>query len=264
MGIDRRIDGLPTVSASKIKVYKTCARQYQHKYITPHNDRPEDHKNVAALLGTALHKAIEEYYTEQKSPIGVFQQVMAQTVEEWDVAGYTIKALDYYPRAIKVGKDILTKFDWSRFTPQELEYSFTLPFPTIENPITNITGFIDLIDMSGAIVDHKSSSYAPNMDALANDPQFLIYAWAMKQITGNLPYKVIWNHLRTGKLYEAAVLENYDTKIDNLVLDIQALLTHGPYFARKNLDSVCLNQCSFYELCYGKKVKDMVELNDDD
>jgi hypothetical protein len=257
MGIDRRIDGLPMVSASKIKVYKTCARQYQHKYITPHNDRPEDHKNVAALLGTALHKAIEEYYTEQKSPIGVFQQVMAQTVEEWDVAGYTIKALDYYPRAIKVGKDILTKFDWSRFTPQELEYTFTLPFPSRDNPLVNVTGVIDLLDMTGAVIDHKSTSYAPNQDELDNDPQFILYYWAYEQIYGQAPYRVIWNHLRTHKLIDANITHNYALKLEQLQLDIQGLLLNTQY-PRRLMDDVCRKKCSFFKLCYGDSAPQVI------
>lgn len=97
--VDRSIEGLPTISASRIKVYKTCARQYQYKYVIAREDRPEDHKNVAALLGTALHAAIEKKYKEGKSPTATFQMVMMETMDLWQAEKRVINALDYYPRA---------------------------------------------------------------------------------------------------------------------------------------------------------------------
>ena len=250
MGINRAIDGLPTVSASKIKVYRTCARQFQYKYKMARAERPEDHKNVAALLGTALHKAIELYYKEQKSPTATFQSVMTNTLDEWEEAQFKINALDYFPRAMKVGKDILKTFNWDQFNPMELEYEFTLPFPSVENPLVNMTGLIDLLDMSGMVVDHKSASTAPNLEDIANDPQFLLYAWAYEQIYGYKPYKVIWNHLRTGKLYEADVAHNYEFKMERLTEDIEAMI-NATHFPRRQMDDTCKKRCSFYTLCYG-------------
>ena len=229
MGINRAVEGLQTVSASKIKVYRTCARQFQYKYKMARAERPEDHKNVAALLGTALHKAIELYYKEKKSPTATFQSVMTNTLDEWEEAKFKINALDYFPRAMKVGKDILKTFNWDQFNPMELEYEFTLPFPSVENPLVNMTGLIDLLDMSGMIVDHKSATTAPNQDELDNDPQFIIYYWAMLQIEGIPPWKVVWNHLRTGKLIEANIGHNYEDKLEQLTVDIQGMLTNTVY-----------------------------------
>lgn len=248
--MDRSIQGLRTISASRLKVFKTCHRQYEYKYVLPHNDRPADDKNVAALLGTALHKAIELKYGEGKSPTGVFQTVMMETLDEWEKQKYKINALDYYPRAMKVGKDILNKFNWDQFNPIALEWSFTLPFPNPENAIVNITGVIDLMDMNGTIVDHKSASIAPNQDELDNDPQFILYRWAYEQAYGYKPYKVIWNHLRTGRLIEANIEHNYDLKIQRLTEDIDALI-HATRFPRRQMDDVCRRKCSFFTLCYG-------------
>lgn len=250
--MNRAVEGLRTVSASKIKVYKTCARQYEYKYVIPFADRPADDKNVAGLLGTALHKAIELKYKEDKSPTGTFQTVMTGTLDEWENKRYKINALDYFPRAMKVGKEILTKFKWDQFTPQDLEYSFTLPFPNPENPIVNITGVIDLVDMSGLVADHKSASVAPIQDELDNDPQFIIYYWAYEQMYGVKPWKVIWNHLRTAKLIEANIEHNYELKIARLTEDINAMLNNHHY-QRRQMDDTCRKKCSFYTLCYGEK-----------
>lgn len=260
MGIDKRIEGLPTVSASKVKTYKTCARQYQHKYVTAYNDRPAEDKNVAALLGTALHKAIEMKYSEGKSPTGIFQQVMSETIEQWENDGLNIKALDYYARAMKVGKDILKNYPWDMFNPIELEFSFTLPFPH-DNPIVNITGIIDHIDIDGSIMDHKSATYAPNQDELDNDPQFIIYYWAYEQIYKQYPYRTIWNHLRTNRQIVANIAHNYDLKLEQLTLDIEGMLANTRY-PRRLMDNVCRTRCSFFTLCYGDKVNAPIEVED--
>lgn len=251
--MDRSIPGLMTVSASKIKVYRKCSRQFYYKYKLPHNDRPEDSKNIASLMGSALHKAIELKYREDKSPTGTFQSVMDSTLDEWETAGFDIKGMDYLSRSKKVGMDIIKAFDWNQFNPTELEYAFTLPFPSAENPIVNMTGYIDLIDMDGRVVDHKSTATAPNADELDNDPQFLIYYWAYQQLHGEAPWKVIWNHLRTDKQLEAHIKEDYDFKLAQMIEDVQDLVNSGPHYARKEMDSFCRSVCSFRTLCYGNK-----------
>ena len=245
---------LQTISASKLKVFKTCAKQYYYSYIVPRGDRPERDKNVAALLGTALHKAIEERYRNNANPTVVFQTVMSETLTEWEDKEYKIIAADYYPRALSVGKEILRNFNWDWFTPLHLEYKFTLPFPNKEYPIVNITGVIDHIDSLGFIADHKSDKLAPNQDELDNNAQFIIYYWAYEQMYGHPPKGIYWNHLRTGKLIEANIANNYRDKLLQLEHDILSML-NMKYFARINMSDTCRKKCSFFEQCYGVKIE---------
>lgn len=260
--IDKTIPNLPTVSASKIKVYKTCAFQYYLKYRLPFNDRPADDKNVASLLGTALHEAIELYYGKGISATQTFQTVMDETITKWEDDKVKINAAGYYTTAMKIGKEILNNFNWKQFNPIELEYSFTLPFPNPIAPILNMTGYIDLIDRSRKlIVDFKSASHAPAQDELDHDPQFIIYAWAYEQIYNEKPDSIIWYHLRTDKQYEAHVQHNYQDKINKLSEDMLAML-ESQRFARRQMDSVCKTKCSFYELCYGTKSEGGLLLQD--
>ena len=256
--MDRGIKELSTISASRLNVFKTCHRKFYYEYVIPKEDRPDRTENVAALMGTALHKAIEDYYRDGKSATGTFQRIMSETIDEWENNARVINGLDYYPRAMKVGKQILTDFDWTRFEPQELEYHFTLPFPNAINPIVNITGYIDMITLAGEIIDHKSNTYAPVTDELAHSPQFILYRWAYEEIFGFAPFGVYWNHLRTAKLIPAQVEHNYQFKLDQLTLDIQAMLVNTHY-PRKTLDSVCKTKCSFYTQCYGEKANTIIE-----
>lgn len=243
---------LQTISASRIKTYKTCARQYQYKYALHKDDRPEQDKNIGALLGTSLHKAIESRYSNDSNAIQVFQDTMKTTYEEWEAAGYTIRGEEWYTRSLKDGRAILNGFDWDYWQPIALELNFTLPFPNEHTPIVLINGIIDMVDKREYVVDWKSQRKMPAQDQLDNDPQFIIYAWAYRQINGRLPKKLYWKQLRTDKLTEIDVLTGFDEKLQQLSLDIEAMLGNTHY-QRRMLDSVCKTECSFYDLCFGVK-----------
>jgi PD-(D/E)XK nuclease superfamily protein len=249
---------LQTFSASRIKAYKTCARLYKNKYIIHRNERQEEDKNVASLLGLSLHKAIESHYKHGKSATAVFQNTMTATLDEWENSGVIIKGLEYLARSLKTGKDILNVFPWDDFNPIELEYNFTLPFPNKEAPIVLINGIIDCLDMNGSVIDWKSASYAPIQDELDNDIQFILYAWAYEQMHGEKPWKVIWYHLRTQTPIEANIAYDYDMKIEQLIEDILAMLNPTQHYARKNMDKFCRENCSFYASCFGLHGKDQL------
>lgn len=242
------MEGLTAISASKIKAFKTCARQYYYRYIIDREDRPLEDKNVAALLGTALHSAIEKKYKEDASPLFTFQTVMADTLEKWEAEDKKINALGYYNTALKVGKQIIKEFDWTLYNPQHLEYAFTLPFPNAEQPIVMINGLIDMITYDGVVIDHKSASVAPTQVDLDNDAQFIIYAWAYEQLNGYAPRKVVWNHLRTAKPY-IFDQTNLEDRIAQLSIDIRALLNEQEY-PRINISDTCKKRCSYFNKCF--------------
>ncbi len=245
---------LPTISASKIKTYRTCHRQYYYKYVLPKNHRPVEDKNVGALMGLSLHKAIERKYRAGDNPIQVFQQTMLETLDQWEEGNVKVKGVEWFSKSLKDGKTILTEFDWQRFDPVDLEQEFTLHFPTATNAIALINGYIDIPTTNGWVDDHKSQRRQPPQDQLNHDSQFIIYAWAYREIYGNLPTATIWNHLRTNKLVVVDALTDFDFKLEQLTYDITALINEDQY-PRRQMDNVCVNECSFYSLCYGLTAK---------
>lgn len=253
---------LPTISASKIKVFRTCNRQYYYRYILPKQQRPIEDKNIGALLGLSLHKAIERKYRAGENALAVFQDVMLTTLDEWEDKGFTVKGVEWFSKSLKDGKAILREFDWGIFDPVDLEQEFTLYFPNASAPIALINGYIDMTTTNGLVVDHKSQRRLPNQDQLNHDPQFLIYAWAYREIYGNLPTAAVWNHLRTNQLVYADVLTDFDFKLNQLTLDIDAML-NAKHFVRRQMDSVCTNECSFYALCYGLTAKQQQQVDDE-
>lgn len=254
---------LQTISASRIKTYKTCAKQYYYKYIVEKENRPEQDKNIGALLGTSLHKAIELYYKDKSPAIKTFQTTMTETYDQWNDNNHTIRGEEWFSKSMKLGKTILNEFDWDFWQPKELELNFTLPFPTKYKSIVHINGIIDIIDTREWIVDHKSQRKTPTQDEMDNDPQFILYAWAYKELYGNLPAKIYWNELRTGRKIEVHSLRDFNMKLTQLTTDIEAMLENKKY-ARRQMDRVCKTECSFYSLCFGEKHEDIKEKDVDD
>jgi len=256
------------ISASRLKTFRTCQRQHYYKYLLHKEDRPDQEKTVASLLGSGVHKAIEMYYKEKANPTLTFQEYMLNTYAEWEQAGVQIKGEEYLAKSLKDGKDMLKKMDFDRWNPTSIELRFNLPFPNEDTPIALMDGVIDIVDISGDFADHKSSNRVPAQDKLDHDPQFLIYAWAYIQISnGYRPGKIYWNHLRTGKLIEVNVFHNYEFKLEQLTREIKALINTKNDIntaPRRMLDDVCIKECSFYSLCYADKapvniIEDIIE-----
>ncbi len=244
---------LPIISASKVKTFRTCSKQFYYKYVVPKADRPEDAKNIGALLGTSLHKAIEKYYRGE-NPIQVFQNTMLTTLDMWEDKGYKVNGAEWFSKSLKDGKEILNTFGWGLFDPVDLELEFMLPFPDAQHPIAIVNGYIDMTTTDKRVVDHKSQRRVPNQDQLNHDPQFILYAWAYREMYGSLPTATIWNDLRNNKQIVVDVLTEFDFKLGQLVYDIDAMI-HEDKYPRRLMDNVCVRECSFYGLCYGLTAK---------
>lgn len=101
---------------------------------------------------------------------------------------------------------------------------------SIANPVqlpqtqNYLNGYVDLIaNVYGkiALIDHKTSAGdAPDVVTVMYWDQLLLYAWAYKQLTGNAPYYIGINHLRSRQCVLAPI--NWD-----LVEDAVARFEHN-------------------------------------
>jgi hypothetical protein len=186
-----------TLSASRIKTFASCPRKFYYHYIEEHPDP----MHPAAAMGSAVHKTIEQVYKQGVEPFNTFQ-------ENWIAQMKEYPELTTHPKtnaAQQDGVKIITKYDFERRVPQELELEFRLPFPDPIDPVCYMRGFIDHIYEDGTLVDLKTSRNRPKPAILGFDPQFIIYEWAFLNIYGELPRHVYWHHLRTGEDIEAIV-----------------------------------------------------------
>jgi len=101
--------------------------------------------------------------------------------------------------------------------PLALEKEFNLPFMG-----TEIVGRIDKVEYEDGyiITDFKSGQKEPTAWFLRHNLQLTAYAWACKEIYGELPKKVIWHHLRNGKR-----LESVRTEAD--IADLQKMIENA-------------------------------------
>jgi ATP-dependent exoDNAse (exonuclease V) beta subunit len=243
---------LPSLSASRIKVYQSCARKYFYQYVA--TERPKGDVHIAALFGTAMHEAIEKFYKHGIDMVQTFTDSFDEEVDSAFDKGVDIKMLNHNKTYLKLGKDILSSFPVDAFQPTHLEYRFSLPFPNKENPVATMNGIMDMVmvtDDGIVIVDHKTSKALPTSEELRYDPQFLIYAWACRELFGALPKKIIWNHLRDHSHMEID-LSDFDSRFSALLNDIDAIL-YASNYARKPLSTECTRACSFKYLCYPEK-----------
>jgi hypothetical protein len=235
---------LPDFSASRFNLYKTCPRLYKMQYI----EGLEGNKHVYTVMGSALHHAIEEYYAGKTNFLPVFSNYFNEAIASAVGSEKGLVASNLIGKASQLGQTILRGLNWDQFVPARIEYGFRLPFPA-ENPLVLMRGFIDMITEDGCIIDHKSGSKKPTGPELANNPQLLIYVWAYEQLFGVKPKAVYWHHLRTLELVEAAVMVDYDTKIQKLEESLVHIL-NDTEFTKIDQGYFCNRICAHVELCW--------------
>jgi hypothetical protein len=201
-------------------------------------------------MGSALHKAIEYFYSEGKDPQATFNREFFNQVSYAQGTLLGIKGKDSPVQVAVLGKSIIEAMDWS-LKPIALEQSFSLPFPDKENPVCTMRGIIDMIVDDDIIIDHKSSKVRPSKKKLSENYQFTIYAWAYRELHGKLPSVVYWHHLRTQELLVADVLADLDARIMAIVEDVKTIIADEQY-VKIEKSGFCTNVCHFHDRCWGE------------
>lgn len=236
-----------TFSASRIGTYQTCPRLYYYQYINRH----EQPKHILTLMGSALHKAIEAFYTQGTQPLSVFSREFYGSLRHADIE-LGVRGKESPAEVFLIGKAILESIDWS-FKPRQIELGFNLPFPSKEEPICNMRGFIDMILEDNTLVDHKSGKTKPSRKKLTENTQFLVYMWAYRELYGQFPERMYWHHLRTAELVEVKI-DNFDQRLEELEHLIKKIQADTAY-EKVEQNGFCRNVCNFYEKCWGENVE---------
>lgn len=233
------LSNLRTLSASKIKTFQTCNRQYKYRYV----DRVQSEKTQSLALGSAVHKAVEKIYKDRSLARDRTQVVLACYNEQ-----VLENELPFDARAMKDAVKMIDLYDFDRRDPRELELEFTFAFPNQAHPLAYINGYLDQFYDEG-FLDMKSNKYRPKQFVLDNDLQFILYAWAFKEITGYDPQLKTWLHLRTGEEFDADVVGKLDLAQREIEKILEAEVT-GIY--DKHTGEWC-GWCPYQEECLGRK-----------
>lgn len=216
MTIQKGKQKLPRLSASKLKVYESCPIQYKWKYVLGHKDRA----NIYGVLGSAVHKAIQDKYIYPESDIiYLFQQAYAKWVTP-DVEQF-YKARELYIQAC----EWLEAFDPDIYTPfiqQEkpvVEKHFFLPYMINGETVCTLEGYIDFIGITEQntfyAVDWKTGSGVYSHKKVENDLQFIVYDWAIEQLYEKKAERIIYHRLRNHKQYIGKTFDR--TSLDAII-----------------------------------------------
>lgn len=227
------------MSASRLKTFSVCQRQYRYKYI----DKLPQEKTQNLVLGSSVHKAIERAYRDPK-----LQENRVELIIECYKNEVEQNGLELDPKALQDAAKIFDRYDFTRRTPRELELEFTLPFPNVAHPLCYINGYMDQV-LDEGFVDMKTNKYKPRQYVLDNDLQFIIYNWAFQEIHGYAPLLKVWQHLRTGDEFDADVAGKEDLAIREIEKILETEFT-GVY--DKHVGDWC-GWCPYQEPCLGKK-----------
>jgi len=227
--------GLLTLSASRLKTFSACPKQYYYAYI----DKQDTKKHPAAVLGTAVHRTIERVYRDRTEPVSTF-------IREFDAEAEKCGVEDPRSKYKNDGIKMVGDFDYGKRIPKESELEFTLAFPNQAHPLCMVHGYIDQAYDWG-FVDLKTNARKPLQGVLDNDLQFIVYNWAYKEIYGQTAQQRIWQHLRTGEDLKADVEGKEDLAARVIERILEADFT-GIY--DKNIGAPCI-LCNYRAICLG-------------
>jgi CRISPR/Cas system-associated exonuclease Cas4 (RecB family) len=198
-------------------------------------------------LGNAVHTGIEDGHVDGSfvldAAVTAFKDEFVRIVEDEQVS-------IGWPELKKMeaeGLDMLGRYHAQiqdgtlSPTPLALEEPFEIPFLG-----TAIVGRIDKLekDENGYIVtDFKSGKSKPLQWDLKHNVQLSTYAWAVLEKYGEIPYKVVWHHLRTGELLEQTRTMQDINDVKNMVGNAIAINEAG-IRTRIYHEKVC-GQCDY-------------------
>lgn len=242
------------VSPSKIKVYDECKLKYKFKYI---DYLPEKSKNTDALqFGSYVHKILED-------------GVHSTSVDElWNLAkslreNYTFG--EDKEKLLKPCVENFFRFNQSLSATEHVATEQTFAVDLKEGYAVN--GIIDRVVKSSdgkyLVIDYKTSKRATTKRELYNDPQMLLYAFAVHKMYNvpvpNITLAHYYPHLDrlVNIKYSEAHVMMYIRKLTQKVWEIRKK-KKTDFFPQMN--QFC-DWCGFKECCPKFNANHLVEYN---
>jgi PD-(D/E)XK nuclease superfamily len=222
---------LPRLSASKLVLYESCPTSYKARYIEKLRN---ESLNVYALSGSAVHKAIQNYYLTGADMIRTYLEQFNKSLTD---------EVEYVERNATVQRqalDMLTRLDLTAYKPKkvagelQLEKHFKVPYPVID-PICTLEGYIDFVGSKDYVVDWKTGK--ETYTSIEDHLQFIVYAYAFKQL-----YKKSLKKALVYKLKDGTVIEGSTFNFNKLDTTIRTFLADPMIYELE----ICGTKCPFY------------------
>ncbi|MFH1386951.1 MAG: ATP-dependent DNA helicase [bacterium] len=242
------------LSHYQIDDYLTCPLKY--KYV--HVSRVPLLPNHQIIYGSALHKAVQAYFTAKKNGQKFSEKELLQTFEHaWSAEGFISR--QHEEVRFKNGREALKRFyktqRKSLRTPKFVEEEFTILADNIR-----VRGRWDLVEEEGGrgkglggrviIVDFKSSEVKTQEAAdkkVKNNLQLSIYALAWQKMFGHLPEALELNFLEYGLVGKTVRTQAELKKTWDEIKEVADGIRSADFKATPSF--IICGYCAYRELC---------------
>lgn len=241
----------PHLSVSQLKMYLRCPLQYFFRYVCGLKVPPTGD----LTLGRAVHQTLHDnYHQKVKSykdlPLSDVTDIFS---EHWEREKQeTIFQKSEKPGKIKDDGVGLLKTYFENVAPNvqpmEVEREFLINTAKTSLPIK---GYIDLVDSSGRIIDHKTTKRSYPNNAIEKDVQLTAYSMAYRALHGRDETGVRLDVMVRNKQPKIQQLYGTRTEADigrflRLAKQVEMGINTGVYYPN---DNYMCGICGYQEMC---------------
>ena len=245
-----------TWSATRLKSYLTCPRQFRYSYVDGIASIPTS----PLVFGRALHDALC-FVHERQMQNGALPSV-GEVLEHFDALwSEALKSEPFFrdgspslDQHLTTGHEVLRAYlaaPENRQTPLAAELAFEVTAGDYK-----LAGIVDRLDESKnglIVVDFKSGTRKPSPKDLDDDLQFTIYAFALEQMMGRPVEKVVHCHLRTGDRFDAyRTRDDFAWLLNEVLPFVAGSVARGEFAPRVGY---WCNWCDYRELCRAENAR---------
>ncbi|BCM94129.1 hypothetical protein IAD21_06032 [Abditibacteriota bacterium] len=240
-----------TWSATRLKTYLTCPRQFKYVYVDGIPAIP----TAPLVFGGALHEALcfgheQQMISGQLPPTASLLarfDALWQDALETDEPFFRAGGLTP-PQYVRTGHEILRAYAAApdnATAPLAAELAFELEIGGY-----GFTGVVDRLDEGKdglVIVDFKSGARKPTKADLEGDLQFTLYALAIEGMLGRPVERVVHYHLRDGSRFDVMPSkERSEQLLVQVVPQVDGAISQGEFAPKAGY---WCNWCHYRELC---------------
>ena len=244
-------------SATRIKTYLTCPRQFRYAYV----DRIPSVPTSPLVFGRTLHEAL--CFVQERQMQGEHLLEVEEVLRRFDALWQDALAREqpFFREGVpspdqhaRTGREILRAYlasSMGQKPPLAAELVFEVEAHGYHGADGyRLAGAVDRLEEGEAglvIVDFKSGQRKPKPADLEGDVQFVLYAVALEKMRGKRVEKVIHLHLRDGAQHEMIPKEEqFAWLLDEVLPHVAQSVARGEFAPRAGY---WCNWCDYRELC---------------
>lgn len=246
-----------TWSATRLKTYLTCPRQFRYAYVDAIPSIP----TAPLVFGRTLHEVLCFGHERQmqKGQLPTAPEMLAHFDTLWQDA--LAKEHPFFrsgaptPGQLETtGHEILRAYlsaPENAAAPLAAELAFEVEVGDIR-----LAGIVDRVEEGETglvIVDFKSGTRKPKEADLACDLQFTLYAFAIGRMMGQRVERVVHYHLRDGSRFDVMPTdEQFAWLLDEVVSHVAGAVAREEFAPRAGF---WCNWCDYRELCQAENAR---------